>query len=59
MNELREEKKKLENEILKLINNFENTIGCYVYEVDLMHYDIRTTSGNSYMTKKVEINFKL
>ena len=60
MEELREEKKKLEEEILKLINKFENKFECYVYEVDLIHNGGRNIDGVLIAkTTKVDTEFKL
>jgi len=58
--ELREEKKKLEEQLLKLINNFENKFDCYIYEIDLLHNEGRTMAGElTAKTILVKTNFKL
>lgn len=60
MKELREEKHKLEEEILKLINKFEDKFDCYVYEVNLLHNSGRYADGKLIAkTIKVDTNFKL
>ena len=60
MQELREEKKKLEEQLLKLINNFENKFDCYIYEIDLLTNEGRTIAGELIAkTILVKINFKL
>ena len=60
MKELREEKYKLEEEILKLINKFENKFDCYVYEINLLHNGGRNVNGELIAkTIKTKVNFKL
>ena len=60
MNELREDKKELEKEILKLINEYEKKYNCYIYEIDLLHNGGRTVNGELHAnTIQVNIDFKL
>ena len=60
MKELREEKKKLEEQILKLVNEFEDKFECYVYQVNLLHNGGRNQKGKlEIKTIQVSAEFKL
>ena len=60
MKELREEKKKLEEGILKLINKFEDEFECYVYQVNLLHNGGRNKDGKlEAKTVQIIAEFKL
>jgi len=45
MKEFKEDKEKLENEIVKLINEFEEKYNVYIYEVNLQHDGGRNSNG--------------
>ena len=60
MKEFREDKKKLEKEILKLVNKFEDKFECYVYQVNLLHNGGRNQKGKlKAKTIQVSAEFKL
>jgi len=60
MKEFREDKKELEKEVLKLINEFEKKYNCYVYEINLLHNGGRYVSGELHAnTIQVVIDYKL
>jgi hypothetical protein len=60
MEELREEKKKLEEQILKLINEYEDKFECYVYDINLLHNGGRNKCGKlEAKTILVKVEFKL
>jgi hypothetical protein len=59
MKEFREDKKQLEEEVLKLINEFEKKYNCYVYEIDLLHKGRYVSRGLHANTIQVVIDYKL
>lgn len=60
MKELREEKEKLEGQILKLINEYEDKFECYVYGINLLHNGGRNKDGKlEAKTILVKVEFKL
>lgn len=60
MKELKEEKKKLEEQMLKLINEFEDKFECYVYDINLLHNGGRNKDGKlEAKTILVKAEFKL
>ncbi len=60
MKELKEEKKKLEEQMLKLINEFEDKFECYVYDINLLHNGSRNKDGKlEAKTILVKTEFKL
>lgn len=60
MKEFREDKKKLEKEILELIKKFEKEYNCYVYEISLLHNGGRQMNGELHAnTIQVVVDYKL
>lgn len=60
MKEFREDKKKLEKEILELINKFEKEYNCYVCEIGLLHNGGRQMNGELHTnTIQVVVDYKL
>ena len=60
MNEFRKDIKKLEEDILNLINKFEKKYNCYIYDIDLIHVGGRQVNGELHAnTIKVVADYKL
>lgn len=59
MKEFREEKKIVEKEILKIINNFEEKYNCYIYEINSLHEGGRNINDElKAKTKNIFIEIK-
>lgn len=58
MKEFKEDKIKLEEEIVELINKFEEKYECHIYEINLIHDAFRDQfTGLHAKTLKANINF--
>ena len=57
--QLKQRKKQLENEILTLVNKFEEETKVYVQDIDLISNCWQTTNGREVRTTEVIVNIKI
>lgn len=58
LEELRFEKEKLEKEMSKMINEFQEKIGCYVSDINLYFTEFERNSGGIRTEAKVVLEIK-